>query len=151
MFPMSDEPPHSRIYVDSKSQQVLDEHLEIVFYEIYNEKVECKESIGQLLDPYAIEIHGDKAVLFGDALDNIEQAIKWASQYGLLSLSPTANYSVEPVPGDEDREINWVAICGETEKVATARLLSHAIVLSGVQWLRNVASSVLNNEGSTAH
>jgi len=143
----------SRIYYDDETKQNLDEHLEVVFYEVFHEKISDKNAIAQLLDPYAVEVNGEKAVMFLDALDNEEHAKKWASQYGSVRIESADDYDIEPVPGHENREIKWVVSCGDGGKVATARILSHAIVLAGVQWLRMIASSVLNSNdtGSSIH
>jgi len=146
--------PHSRIILDPDTNQNLDEHLEVIFYEIYHEHVSSKEAVGTLLDPYAVEVKKEQAVRFGNALDDTEQAIRWASQFGVVRIEPVSAYEdLKPDPGAEEREIQWVVTVGECEQVATARLLPHAIVLAGVQWLRMVADSVLNSvdEGTTQH
>ena len=145
---------YSRIIHDPDTNQNLDEHLEVVFHEIFNEHVSNEEAIGALLDPYATEVNGTNAVKFGNALKDAEQAIRWASQYGSVKIDPASAYQhLAPVPGYEKREIQWVVSVGECKQDATARLLPHAIVLAGVQWLRVVADSVLNSgrDGATQH
>ena len=138
-----------QVFWDDELKQNLDEHLETVFHEVFHETVSDKASIGQLLDPYAVEVHGGEAVRFGDALDNVEQAIRWAIQFGCISVDTASNYVME----DEGREVNWVVRMSNVEMIITHRVMSMAIVLAGVQFLRQVAYSVLNpaSNGGTKH
>lgn len=147
---MSETP--SRIYLDESTGRNKDEHLEVVFSEIFREHISDKEAIGALLDPYAIGVLGDKAIRFGNALDDVEQAIRWASQFDLLLIDP-ASACEGPLnpPGYEGREVNWVVTIGDCDDLVTARLLSHAIVLAGVHWLRMIADNVLNEGTETKH
>jgi hypothetical protein len=148
---MAHEP--SRIYYDDVLGQYLDAVLESAFRDVYDETVSDKIALGKALDVYLKETFGEDAILFGSALNDVEQAIRWTTQLERLTINSAANYSAEPVADLRNRENNWIASCGDTEKLSVGRTLSQTVVLAGIQRLREIAYRVLNtvDEGATAH
>lgn len=105
---MAHEP--SRIYYDDVLGQYLDAVLESAFRDVYDETVSDKIALGKALDVYLKETFGEDAILFGSALNDVEQAIRWTTQLERLTINSAANYSAEPIADLRNRRTTGLQV-----------------------------------------
>jgi hypothetical protein len=145
--------PH-RIYTDESLGKHADEHLEIVFKEVYDWKISDHIAIGVLLDPYVKTIFGEAYVPFGDALENLQRAITWAMQFGELRIIPITAEDRRVLFKDPDlagKVIDYGAKIGNDKQDqfrAYGATLNQVIVLAGVQVLREYSYELLNKNSN---
>jgi hypothetical protein len=72
------------VYFDESLGKNVDEHLEVVFKQIYEWQIEGEQgnAIAILLNPYTKASFGDSAIAFDGALQDIDHAVRWSSQFG---------------------------------------------------------------------
>jgi hypothetical protein len=145
-----------RIYRDENLGKNVDEHLEVVFKEVYDWEISDNDAIATLLDPYTQRIFGADYVPFATALDDLSHTIRWAMQFGELRLFPITAEDTSVIRAEfGDKIINYGAKIGDDkqgELRAYGATLIQVIVLAGVQVLREYAYELLNTKaGSTAH
>ena len=142
---------NDRLMHDTSTGKNVDEHLEIVFSEVYHENISDPAAITTLINPYTSAIYGDAAVPFEPALTSIEHAIKWATQFGELRIIPVTGVMAREILKDDTRECNWIAKIGDDrpdQSRVYGRTLIQVIVLAGVQVLRETAHGLLNSPAS---
>lgn len=132
-----------RVQRNKRTGRNEDEYLEAIFYEVYHAKLTTVD-LGALLDPYTDKIFGTAAVPFANAVTDTEQAFAWALQFGNVNVFRT-----------EDKVNEWGAKIGP-DRVGQCRVnaktLRYAVILAGVQVLREHAYEVLNNHAvATQH
>jgi hypothetical protein len=76
--------PPDRVYFDESLGKYADEHLEVVFKQMHEWQVESEQgsAIAILLDPYTNASFGDASIQFDGALQDIDHAVRWSSQFG---------------------------------------------------------------------
>lgn len=142
--------PDDRIYNDTSLGKHADEHLEVVYNEVYHWQISDYVAIGVLLDPYAEAIFGDAHVPFRDSLENLHHAVKWATQFGELRIIPITEADLAVIreePTLNGKIINFGAKIGpdkDGQSRSYGQRLEQAIVLSGVQVLREYSYELLN-------
>jgi hypothetical protein len=125
----------SRIYFDESLNRNADEFLEVAFSQIFHDNlsIEDRAALPTLLDPYAAQMFGDAAISFTDAFDTVETARKWAGQFGELRVWPHDNSWFAKIGPDSPNQL----------PASHANQL-HAILLAGVQVLREYSYEILN-------
>lgn len=125
----------SRIYFDESLNRNADEFLEVAFSQIFHENLSVEDSaaLPTLLDPYTTQLFGDAAISFAGADNSIESASKWASQFGELRVWPDDNGWFAKIGPDNPGQL----------PVSHVKEL-HAVLLAGVQVLREYSDEVLN-------
>ncbi|MET4190629.1 MULTISPECIES: hypothetical protein [unclassified Bradyrhizobium] len=145
-----------RVYMDDSLNKNADEHLEIVFKEVYDWQISDYQAIGVLLDPYTQHVFGEAAIPFANSLENLEHAIKWVTQFGELRIIPVTAADLKMVRAEfGDKPISFGAKIGNDKSDqcrAYGGTLIQAVVLAGVQVLREFSYDLLNSKrGETAH
>ena len=142
-----------RAYFDEKKRLYADEHLDIVFKQISEGDTagEEGEAIAILLNPYGRAVQGDGAIPFDGALDNIDHAVRWACQFGSLKISSLP--SDNGLSGDKGRWFEAKVEGNELAQFSVRGQTAHqAILLAGIQFLREIAYAVLNpQQNETPH
>jgi hypothetical protein len=151
-----------RVYYDESLQCYADEYLETVFRQIYcgDTAGEQGSAIAAMLDPYTRASFGESMVPFSGCLQSIEQAARWSMQFGDFRIVP-----VLPEHAAQLQQFNGsVGLKQETNFAVEmdrrghgtirvhGRTLHDAILLIGVQMLRESAYLLLNHDAEiTAH
>jgi hypothetical protein len=145
-----------RVYMDESLNKNADEHLEVVFKEVYDWNLSDHSAIGLLLDPYTSAIFGAAAVPFNGALEDLAHAVKWATQFGELRIIPITTDDRKSITAQVgDKVVNYGAKIGddrEDQFRAYGDSVLQVVILAGVQVLREYAYDLLNTKaGDTAH
>lgn len=128
-----------------------DEILEVIWDQVYNQTLtdECRKLLPGFLDQYTVP-HGRA---FGDGLNDYETAFVWASQFGTVHVWPIDEDDIaDDYPSIAEHGDQWVAKVGDPSVGyrAYARERIEAVILAGVQVLRDQASEILNPSATNA-
>jgi hypothetical protein len=157
-FKMTIPDPPDRAYFDESLGKYADEHLEVVFKQIYEWQVEGEQgnAIAILLDPYTNASFGDAAVAFDGALQDIDHAVRWSSQFGDVRVSAidAQSANADQLGSELGSDMFGSKIENDQFKhlMVFGKTVHQAILLAGVQVLREFAHEVLNrSQNETAH
>jgi hypothetical protein len=143
-----------RAYFDQSLGVNADEHLEIIFKQVFEENTAGDEgkAIAVLINPYCQTLFGDAALSFDGALESIERAMRWSCQFGdirFFTVSPSARAAQPELEFKDkafgatiDHPIGGSAVLGKT--------VHQTILLAGIQVLREIAYATLNRHGNEA-
>lgn len=140
-----------RVIVDGETGLNVDQHLEVAFGEVYDGDG-TNEDIGHIVDEYAKAAFGEAHIRFEDALTCAETAIKWASQFGPVTITALDEEERQlHISQGAPKSIGWKAVIAEaTFTVGTT--MPQTIVLAGIQVLREYAYALLNQQsGALKH
>lgn len=138
------------------SGQLRDEALDAVYNEIYEHwpdiSADDKQAFATLIDPYIQSLNGAVDIGFFEAINDLDRAICWATNFGTLSIYVDRDGSAINLISPEHRSKAKVFACtGPSDQAAFGICVHQAVLLAGLLVLRQIAAQILNQADATAH